>query len=69
MLKSRGPKVEPWGSPDFTGKENESVPRNKYTGVSIIKIAMKPINITGKESKITKLMEKNVMGNDIKSTT
>jgi hypothetical protein len=26
MLKSRGPKVEPWGSPDFTGKENENVP-------------------------------------------
>jgi hypothetical protein len=27
MLKSRGPKVEPWGTPDFTRKENESVPK------------------------------------------
>jgi hypothetical protein len=25
-LKSKGPKVEPWGTPDFTTKENESVP-------------------------------------------
>jgi hypothetical protein len=23
MLKSRRPKVEPWGTPDLTGKENE----------------------------------------------
>jgi hypothetical protein len=23
---SRGPKVEPWGTPDFTRQENESVP-------------------------------------------
>jgi hydroxyethylthiazole kinase-like sugar kinase family protein len=37
--------------------------------MSIIKIAMKPINITGRESEITKLMEKNVMGNGVKSTT
>jgi hypothetical protein len=37
--------------------------------MSIIKIAMKPINITGGESKITKLMEKNVMGNGVKGTT
>jgi hypothetical protein len=36
--------------------------------MSIIKIAMKPINVTRRESKI-KLMEKNVMGNDVKSTT
>jgi hypothetical protein len=26
MLNSRGPKVEPWGTPDLTVKENESVP-------------------------------------------
>jgi hypothetical protein len=31
----------------------------------VIKIAMKPINITGKKAKITKLMEKNVTGNDV----
>jgi hypothetical protein len=36
--------------------------------MSIIKIAMKPINITGRESKITKLVEKKVMGNDVKNT-
>jgi hypothetical protein len=37
--------------------------------MSVIKIAMEPINITGRESEITKLMEKNVMGNGVKSTT
>jgi hypothetical protein len=26
MLRSRGPKVEPWGTPHFTRKENERVP-------------------------------------------
>jgi hypothetical protein len=26
MLKSRRPKAEPWGTPDFTRKENENVP-------------------------------------------
>jgi hypothetical protein len=26
MLKSRGPKVEPCGTPDFTRQENERVP-------------------------------------------
>jgi hypothetical protein len=30
---------------------------------------MKQINITGRQPNITKLMEKNVMGNDVKSTT
>jgi hypothetical protein len=30
---------------------------------------MKPINITVRESEVIKLMEKNVMGNDVKSTT
>jgi hypothetical protein len=43
--------------------------RNTYRGMSVIKIAMKLINITGRESKITKLMKKNVMRNDVKSTT
>jgi hypothetical protein len=26
MLKSKGPKLEPWGTPGLTVKENESVP-------------------------------------------
>jgi hypothetical protein len=34
-----------------------------------IKVAMETNNITGRESKVTKLMEKNVTGNDVRSTT
>jgi hypothetical protein len=35
--------------------------------MSIIKIVMKQINISGGKSKLTKLMKKNVAKNDVKT--
>jgi hypothetical protein len=40
-----------------------------YKGMSVIKIAMKPINQTGSKSKVGELMKKNVVKNDVKNIT
>jgi hypothetical protein len=37
--------------------------------ISNIETAMKPMNKTGVQSRITELMKKNVVGNDVKSIT
>jgi hypothetical protein len=44
--------------------------RNMSKGIiSNIETAMKPMNKTGVQSRISELMKKNVVGNDVKSIT
>jgi hydroxyethylthiazole kinase-like sugar kinase family protein len=51
---------------DCVGSRNTSC---RGTGLKVTMNRKKWRNITGRQSKITKLMKKNVMGNGVKSTT
>jgi hypothetical protein len=66
LLKCRGLKEDPCGTPDFTGTGKGS--RNTNRKLSVGQTAMKRTDITRGKFEVSKLTKKQIMGNNIKST-
>lgn len=68
ILNAKGPKVDPSGTPDFTVRiRRRKGAKDMNRAVSGGQVAMNPVNVTRKKSKIAQFTKKQRVRNFVKT--